>query len=160
MRTDGFETEARRAVARRVALALIDYPNIATASHSIRRTRVGDWVELFRDPGTSPRADKLLAEGREYSPTTTAVDLEACLSRLARKLGGPRRTHQATRTTLRIMRSSDRRERERRAWSPPVSSTRENSTTGLSREEPDMVRAGKAKAGERRLAAIDKAFGS
>jgi integrase len=99
------------------------------ASPSGRGTSVEAWVRLFLDPATNPRAEKLLAEGRQYSPDTlqdygykirrhiltdaklmaltmegaSEQDLVAYLARLARKLGGPCRTLQSVWSIMRMM---------------------------------------------------------
>ena len=113
----------------RVVGALIEHLRVSGAISSGRGTSVEAWVRLFLDPATNPRAEKLLAEGRQYAPdtiqdygykinlhilsdpilmaktmeSTTEQDLIAYLARLARKLGGPCRTLQSVWTILRMM---------------------------------------------------------
>jgi len=116
--------------AERTAQALIEHLRASgAAAPSGRGTSVETWIRLFLDPATSPRAEKLLAEGREYSPstvyeyaskinghiltdatlmaktmeTTTTEDLIAYFARLSRKLGGPCCTVQRTWTIMRMM---------------------------------------------------------
>lgn len=116
--------------ARRTVLALIEHLRSTGASPVSRSgIPIGDYVRLFQSAVTSPRARKLEARGRPYSPTTvenyrdrierhiltdtelcalpmagvTVADLEAFFARLSRKLGGPCRTLQDVWGVLRMI---------------------------------------------------------
>jgi integrase len=115
--------------ANRVAQALIEYLRATGAAAPRTGANVEKWVRLFLGEKTNPRAEKLLSEGKEYSPdtlveyaskinghilpdtilmaktmeATTTADLRAFSARLARKLGGPCRTQQAVWTILRMI---------------------------------------------------------
>jgi integrase/recombinase XerD len=65
---------ASRNAAVKGALALIQYLHrSAEKPRTDKSVRVGDWIQLFTDSSTSPRAERLVAKSRPYSPRTIAA---------------------------------------------------------------------------------------